>query len=113
MGDWIAITMIVVATGYCPCSTCCGQHADGLTASGRDARTAGIAVDSSVIPLGSRVDIPGYARGPNSNGSWIPADDTGNPAHITGNRIDIRFRSHVEARQWGKRKIRIRVWKRK
>lgn len=58
-----AICLIVIVTAYCPCSTCCGSHANGLTATNRDATRAGVAVDPKVIPLGSRLDIPGYTRG--------------------------------------------------
>lgn len=95
----------VEATAYCPCAICCGKHANGVTATGRGANTPGVAVDPTVIPLGSRLDIPGYRR---SNGTWILADDTGGA--IKGNRIDVRFETHEEARQWGRRRIRVRVW---
>lgn len=98
----------VVATGYCPCRICCGEHADGKTATGRDASEPGIAVDPRIIPLGSHVDVPGVTLGPNGNGSWLLADDVGGA--IKGNRIDIRFRTHEEALAWGVRTITIRVW---
>ena len=66
-------------TFYCPCATCNG--AVGVpTASGTslvEGRT--IAVDSSVIPLGSRVYIEGY-------GLFI-AEDTGSA--IKNNKIDV------------------------
>ena len=97
----------VTATAYCPCVICCGSHSDGKTAIGRDANLPGIAVDPRVIPLRSRVDIPGYSRR-GTNGSWVKADDTGRL--IKGNRIDLRFESHKEAKQYGVRKITIRVW---
>ena len=101
----------VRAHGYCPCRVCCGKNADGKTATGRSAWRAGIAVDPKVIPLGSYTDIPGYDRGPNDNGSWIKADDTGRL--IKGRVIDVRFRTHAEALDWGTRKIRIRVWRKR
>jgi 3D (Asp-Asp-Asp) domain-containing protein len=44
-----------------------------------------IAVDPSVIPLGSRVYIPAYRR--DGNGGWFVASDTGGA--ITGDRIDV------------------------
>ena len=99
----------VRAYGYCECSVCCDGFADGKTATGRNAQLAGVAVDPKVIPLGSRVDIPGYTRGTNGNGSWILADDVGGA--IKGNVIDVRFKTHAEARAWGVRVIWIRVWK--
>lgn len=72
-------------TGYCPCEKCCGEYADGITATGtiaEEGRT--IAVDPNVIPLGSKVLIDGHI--------YI-AEDTGSA--INENRIDI-FKSHHE-----------------
>jgi len=102
--------VMVVATGYCPCKICCGRHADNKTATGRDAKKAGVAVDKKFISLGSYLDIPGYTRGPNNNGSWIKADDTGNKEYITGNVIDVRFKTHREAKEWGRKAIKVRIW---
>lgn len=107
IAEWI----VVLVTAYCPCPACCGPNADGKTATGRNAQTAGVAVDPTVVPLGSHLDVPGYNRGPNGNGSWVKADDTGGA--IKGNRIDIRFRTHQEALSWGKRKVRVRVWRKR
>ena len=108
--DWVATVIIVTATAYCPCEKCCGAGSPGITATGTSAYTAGVAVDPTVIPKGSRIDIPGYARGKNKNGSWIPADDVGGA--IKGNRIDVRMRTHEEALRWGRKRIKIRVWRR-
>jgi len=98
----------VKATGYCPCEICCGSSADGMTAMGRNAILAGVAVDPAVIPLGSHLDIPGYSRGPNRNGSWIKADDTGGA--VKGFNIDVRFFTHEEALAWGVKHLTVRVW---
>lgn len=71
-------------TFYCPCAACNGRS-DGLTKSGTTAvegRT--IAVDPSVIPLGSRVYIEGY-------GVFI-AEDTGSA--IKSKKIDVFLESH-------------------
>lgn len=78
-------------TAYCTCSKCCGQWADGITATGTKA-TAGrtIAVDPNVIPLGSKVFINGYE---------YTAEDTGGA--IKGNRIDILFPTHQDALNFG------------
>ena len=76
---------------YCPCATCNGT-ASSLTASGTtltEGRT--IAVDSSVIPLGSRVYIDGY-------GVFI-AEDTGGA--IRNNKIDVLVSSHSRAYELG------------
>ncbi len=100
--QWRSVWRVVEATAYCPCRICCGPGAAGRTATGRDARgTSGVAVDPGRIPLGSRLDIPGY-------GNWVLADDTGSA--IQGNRIDLRFAAHAEAELFGRQKKRIRVW---
>ena len=73
---------------YCSGTRCCGEQATGITKSGTtvtEGRT--IAVDTSVIPLGSRVYIDGY-------GLFI-AEDTGSA--IQGNKIDIAVGSHDQA----------------
>jgi len=97
----------VRATAYCPCEKCCGKFADGTTSTGRDAYLPGIAVDPKKIPLGSHVDIPGYKRGPNKNGSWILCDDVG--GKIKDWHIDVRFKTHQEALNWGVKRVKIRV----
>jgi 3D (Asp-Asp-Asp) domain-containing protein len=78
-------------TAYCPCPKCCGEWADGVTYTGTEA-TAGrtIAVDPTVIPLGTTVHI---------NGQAYTAEDIGGA--ITGNRIDVYFPTHTEALQFG------------
>jgi len=88
----------VLATAYCPCKKCCGKFANGKTAIGRSAYAKGIAVDRKLIPLRSKVEVPGYGT--------VMADDVG--GSIKGNRIDVRFISHREALQWGRKYITIR-----
>ena len=78
-------------TAYCPCEKCCGEWADGITYMGTVA-TAGrtIAVDPSVIPLGSTVRI---------NGHDYIAEDIGGA--IKQNRVDVFFDTHQAALQFG------------
>lgn len=78
-------------TAYCPCATCCGSYSNGQTASGT-ACTPGrtIAVDPSIIPIGTTVYIDGVP---------YVAEDTG----VSGYKIDIYMSSHVEALNWGVR----------
>lgn len=97
----------VVCTAYCPCAMC--TDGDGKTATGRDARLAGVAVDPAVIPLGARLDIPGYSRGKGVNGSWIRADDVG--GKIKGMAIDVRMETHEDAVLWGRKNLTVRVWR--
>lgn len=77
-------------TAYCGCSKCCGKS-DGITASGVKA-TAGrtIAVDTNIIPFGTKVIIDGY--------EYVAEDRGGS---IIGNRIDIFMESHAEAINFG------------
>lgn len=102
--EWTQKRITVTATAYCPCPVCCGTNSDGKTATMRDASLSGVAVDPKTIPLGSRLDIPGY-------GNWQLADDTGSA--IKGNKIDVRFNDHQKAKEWGVKTITIRVWSKK
>lgn len=85
------LTLTVVATGYA---------LPGRTASGRPVGWGAVAVDPSVIPLGSRLSVPGYGLG--------VAADTGGA--IQGAKIDLWFPSVREARAWGVRVITITVY---
>jgi peptidoglycan hydrolase CwlO-like protein/3D (Asp-Asp-Asp) domain-containing protein len=58
-----------------------------------------IAVDPSVIPLGSMVEVPGY-------GIAI-AGDTGGA--IVGNIIDVHFPTNAQAISWGRQNLTITV----
>ena len=99
---WEEKTMRVRVTAYDP-GRCCTPGL-GVTKTGRSAYSQGVAVDPKVIPLGSRLDIPGY-------GSWILADDTG--SRIKGKKLDVRFLDHSTAKEWGDPWLTVRVWVRK
>lgn len=77
-------------TAYCPCEACCGQWADGLTATGLPAEPGIVAVDPEVIPLGSTVVI---------DGQRYLAADTG----VTGQAVDLCLASHQAAEAFGVR----------
>lgn len=85
--------MRVVATGY----SAQQPDLDDRTATGALARHGVIAVDPSVIPLGTKVYVPGYG--------YAIAADTGGA--IDGNRIDLCFNTVAEAIQWGRRSVTI------
>ena len=101
-GDNILIDMgEFLTTGYCNCEICCGKWAGGPTKSGKmpkEGRT--VAVDPTVIPLGSEVIIEGK--------SYI-AEDTGRL--IKGNRIDVYYNSHEKAlkHDMGYRHIYVKI----
>ena len=89
-------------TAYCSCEKCCGEWAlnrpkdengeDIVYGSTGSILIAGasIAVDPSVIPYGSNVEI---------NGHTYTAQDTGGA--IQGNRIDVYFDNHQDALNFG------------
>lgn len=81
-------SLTVLATAYV---------AGGTTASGLPAEPGVIAVDPSVIPLGTRVYIPGIGT--------VVAADTGGA--IVGDHIDICMSSEAAADDWGARTITV------
>ncbi len=87
-------------TAYCPCEKCCGRYSDGLTSTNTDAYSKGVAVDPQLIPYGIVLDIPEYGK--------VIADDCGGA--IKGNRLDVRFKTHQEALNWGVRHLTVKVY---
>ncbi|WP_378957081.1 peptidoglycan-binding protein [Pelosinus sp. sgz500959] len=69
------------------------------TSNGSWLRRGLVAVDPNVIPLGTRLFIPGYG--------YAVADDVGGA--IKGNKIDIAFDTHGEAMQFGRQKITVYI----
>ena len=89
-------TIYVDATAYSPDDpTLVGNK----TASGTSVRRGIIAVDPAVIPLGTKVYIPGYGE--------AIAEDTG--GDIKGNRIDIAFDTYDEAINFGRQSLQIYI----
>ena len=80
--------MTVYATGYC---------LKGTTSTGLPVGPGIVAVDATVIPLGTRMTIPGYGEG--------VAADTGSA--ISGNSIDLWFPTLADAMAWGRRTVTI------
>ena len=93
---------------YCACQKCCGKNAHGVTATGtkvKEGRT--IAVDPKVIPLGSTV----YIKYKGKTHKYI-AEDTGGE-WIQGFKIDKYTKSHSACLQWGIKKCKVYVIKKK
>jgi 3D (Asp-Asp-Asp) domain-containing protein len=88
-------------SAYCPCQRCCGKYSDGVTATGKDAYSKGVAVDPKVIPLGTKIHIPGYGT--------VEADDVGGA--IKGDRLDVRFKTHQEALEWGRQFKEVTIFR--
>lgn len=84
-------------TAYCPCSICCDQW--GAPPDGKEgAYGVGVyegvtfAVDPKVIPYGTKIYVEGVGVG--------IATDCGGA--IKGNRIDVYFRNHNDAWNFGR-----------
>lgn len=98
------ITMTV--TAYSPDERSCGQWADGVTASGYSVWTNGMklaAADTSVLPFGSLISVPGY-----DGGAVVPVLDRGGA--IKGNRLDMLYPTHEQARRWGAQQLEVTIW---
>lgn len=95
-------------TAYCSCEKCCGKWAKNrptdpngnpivYTSIGAIAKAGTtIAVDPTVIPYGSEIQIDGH--------TYIAQDNGG---AIKGNRIDIYFDNHQEAIVFGRQTAEI------
>ncbi len=104
----------VKTTGYCACPQCGGWKFNwlglpvmhngeaksiGRTASMRMARPGTVAADPKIFPPGTRFYIPGYG--------WGRAEDTG---CLKGGHLDLYFWWHINARNWGERTKKVKVW---
>lgn len=93
-------TLTVLSSAYDPGPGSCGKWAKGgVTCNGKRAGYGIIAVDPKVIPLGTKLFVPGYGYG-------IAADVGG---AIKGNRIDLGYNSRPAAFKWGKRWVQITI----
>ncbi len=112
-------TVTVLATGYCKCGKCCGWKRNwrfqpvfssgsqkgkvkkvGVTASGTKAKKGTIAADTRKYPFGTIMYIEGYGYG--------RVEDRGGA--IKGEHIDLFFRTHKQALEWGRQNKRVKVW---
>jgi uncharacterized protein YabE (DUF348 family)/3D (Asp-Asp-Asp) domain-containing protein len=89
--------LTVVTTGY----SAAEPGLDPWTATGRRATYGVCAVDPSVIPLGTKLWVPGYG--------YAIAADTGGVVH--GNLVDLCFDSVADAMSWGRRTVTIVICK--
>ncbi|MGQ9660737.1 MAG: 3D domain-containing protein [Kiritimatiellia bacterium] len=110
---------IILTTGYCKCGKCCGWHRNwwgrpvysygplsgqpkrvGITASGTVARRGTIAADTTRYPFGTIMYIEGYGYG--------RVEDRGRDIKV--DQIDLFFRTHRQAEEWGVKKVRVTIW---
>ena len=114
--------VMIETTAYCPCGKCCEWKRSwkppfkpvfatgpnkgkpkivGMTASGSMAKKGTVAADTRFYPFGTVMEIPGYGMG--------RVEDTGSA--IKGQlRIDLFFKSHNDALEWGRKRLSVQVW---
>src|SRR5690625_896354 len=94
---------VIHATATAYTAKCVG--CSGITATGVDLNANPnakvIAVDPSVIPLGSQVYVEGYG--------YAVAADTGGA--IKGNKVDVHLPTKAEALNWGNRAVNVTIIK--
>jgi len=88
-------TMEMNVTAYTP--YCDGVN--NITASGTQARRGICAVDTSVLPFGTKIFIPGYGV--------AVAEDRGGA--IKGNKLDVFMDTLAEAKQWGRKNLTVYI----
>ncbi|OIK16739.1 hypothetical protein BIV60_03130 [Bacillus sp. MUM 116] len=89
----------VSTTAYtADCNGCSGRTATGINLRANP-NVKVVAVDPSIIPLGTKVFVEGYG--------YAVAADTGGA--IKGYKIDLFFPSRTQAYSWGVRKVKIKV----
>lgn len=115
--------VVMETTAYCACKACCGwkrkygcflgppvvasgpnrgkRKQVGITADGSKAKRGTIAADTRLYPFGTIMYVPGYG--------WGEVQDTG--SSIKGNRLDLFFPSHRKALEWGRKKVRVKVYR--
>jgi uncharacterized protein YabE (DUF348 family) len=97
--DSVSKEFFVSSTAYtASCNGCSGTTATGLNLKANPGAKV-IAVDPSVIPLGTKVYVEGYG--------YAVAADKGSA--IKGNKIDVFFASQADAYRWGRKTVKIKI----
>ncbi len=97
--DSVSKEFFVTSTAYtASCNGCSGVTATGLNLHANPGAKV-IAVDPSVIPLGTKVYVEGYG--------YAVAADKGSA--IKGNKIDVFFASKADAYRWGRKTVKIKI----
>lgn len=71
----------------------------GITSDGTKAKKGTIAADIRRYPYGTRMYVPGYG--------WGVVHDTGSA--IKGNHIDVFFKDHDDALEWGRKYLDVNI----
>ena len=110
------IKVKALTTAYCPESCCCGNQADSKTASGVDTDKVrwGIAADTSLLPFGTKIIVPGYkpSKSIEDFEEWS-VDDTGGFTTEAREKsilhLDLRYIHHSSGVKYGKKYIYIYI----
>lgn len=95
----VAKEFYVSATAYTAyCNGCSGFTSTGINLRANP-NIKVIAVDPSVIPLGTKVYVEGYG--------YAVAADKG--SSIKGDKIDVFFSEKSQAYRWGRKKVKIQI----
>lgn len=101
----ITCTATAYDLSYESCGKRPGDRGYGITATGTHAKYGTVAVDPSVIPLGSKLYIEtsdgGYVYG------YATAEDTGGA--IKGNKVDLFFPTYNECMSFGRRSVKVYI----
>ena len=93
------MTNTIVVTAYCACTICCGPSAKGITASGNKPRQGYTVAAPRNIPFGTKLFIPSVG--------WRIVEDR--LAKRYDNRIDVYYKSHKKAKEFGIRTNTITI----
>lgn len=105
-GGWMTFTATYYNNSYESTGKRPGDKGYGITSSGRPTSSLSIAVDPSIIPLGTMVEI----KYPDGRIETRRADDTGGA--IGGRKIDIFMNvSTKQLYQLGKHSVQLRILK--
>ena len=99
--DNVVKEFMVSTTAYTAnCRGCSGITSTGINLK-KNPNLKVIAVDPSVIKLGTKVYVEGYG--------YAIAGDTG--GSIKGNKVDIFMPNHSSALKWGRKTVKIKILK--
>ena len=87
-----------IVTAYCACTTCCGDQAASITASGVKPISGVTIAASRTLPIGTKVII--------NNHTYVVQDRL---ARRYDSRFDIYFDSHQDAKKFGKQTLNVKI----
>jgi 3D (Asp-Asp-Asp) domain-containing protein len=100
----LAATVLPAASGKWQKFSASAYSVEGETASGKQTREGRtVAADPKVLPLGTKIEVSGAGS---YDGVYV-VQDAGRT--IKGREIDIFIDAPAEAKQFGKKNVRVRV----